>query len=91
MSGVVVQVLGAVNGVATRHDDEFVVSWNPHTIFGCCDIETTPDKKRARVFANISEVFSELRTVSNVQPRRPTDGKPNRPLTGLHVMIEGVP
>lgn len=86
--GVIVTVIGAANGEATPFDGEYVASWNPHTPYGVCKVTTTTDKTRARVFPKVSDALEELRTVSKVEPRRPTDGKPNRPLTGLTVSIE---
>ncbi len=90
MRGAIVTVVGLANGGATPFDGEYVVSWDPHTRFGICTIKTTKDKDKARVFASFSEAFEEYRTVSRVQPRRPTDGQPNRPLTGLTVVFDKI-
>lgn len=88
MSGAVVRVIGQANGEPTPHDGEYVVSWDPHTPYGDCAITTTKELARARIFTCLSDALEEYRTVSRVQPQRPTDGKPNRPLMGLSVMFE---
>lgn len=83
---VLVRVLGAADGSKTPHDGRYVESWNPHTMAGVLDLDSTADKSRAKRFDS-REVFTEWRTVSNVQPERPWDGRPNRPLTGLNIDI----
>lgn len=88
--GVTVQVLGTARGEATVYDGQYVARWSPHTEYGACALETTPDRAQARVFASMSEALEEYRTISNVEPTRP-DGRPNRPLTGLSIEIERVP
>jgi hypothetical protein len=75
---------------AGPHANRYVKKWNPHSPFGEVWIDTVAEPWEARRFADLAQVLSEQRTVSRVQPRRPTDGKPNRPLTGLTVEIQSV-
>jgi hypothetical protein len=80
----VVRVLCAADGSPTPHDGRYVVDWNAHTKAGVIDISTTGLIDCARRFENNDE-FVEWGTISNVQAKRPWDGKPNRPLTALSV------
>jgi hypothetical protein len=83
----IVQVVCAADGGRTPHDGRWVVSWNPHTEAGTLELTSTSDKAKARRFENGDE-FVEWKTISKVQPRRPWDGKPNRPLTGITIHTE---
>lgn len=82
----VARVISDANGDETPHDGRFVKRWNPHTVYGICDLSSTDDLQAAKKFATASEAMAEWRTVSEVAPRRP-DGLPNRPLTGLTIEI----
>lgn len=84
----IVQIIGSTAGIPTPHDGKWLVEWNPHTYYGACDIATTDDPKEAKVFDGPIHVMKEWRIVSAVQAIRPTDGLPNRPLTGLSIMIQ---
>ena len=86
-AGVLVRVVGTPSGQVTPHDGRFVVSWNPHTEFGVAELVTSDDHNAARVFADAAEVLGEYSTTSSVEPRRPTDGEPNRPLTAFTIEI----
>ena len=89
----IVQVVSVVNpAYPTRHEGRYVVRWNPHTHAGLefLDIETTAAPNKARRF-NGAEYLDEWRTVSRVEPRRPWDGLPNRPLTVLTIESIEVP
>jgi hypothetical protein len=81
-----VRVLGAANGGGTPHDGRYVVNWNPDTEAGTLELTSTGEAAEARRFP-FPEVFNEWKRVSRVQPLRPWDGKPNRPLTGIHIEI----
>lgn len=82
---VLVRIAGAATGIPTPHDGRYVVSWSPHTRFGYLDLETTDRPSRARRFDDAAEALKEWRMVSRVEPKRPTDGRPNRPLTAYTV------
>ena len=81
----VVLIHGAGNGTPTPHDGRYVVAWNPHTEYGVLELDSTADIARARRFA-ADEAMREWRATSSKAPLRP-DGKPNRPLTGLTIVI----
>jgi hypothetical protein len=49
----------------------------------------TPDIDKAMKFTSKAEALEYWRTRSKTVPTRP-DGKPNRPLTAYHVMIEDI-
>lgn len=86
----IVRIVCAANGSPTPHDGRFVVDWNPHTQAGILELTSTPDPKQARRFER-TEAFMEWNTVSNLEPRRPWDQQPNKPLTGITIIIEDEP
>jgi hypothetical protein len=86
----VIQVIEAADGSITPHDGRYVASWDPHTRYGICKIVTTSKLSAAKRFADLDAAIEEYRTVSRIEPKRPTDGKPNRPLTGLTIEVIGV-
>ncbi|HEY2530261.1 MAG TPA: hypothetical protein VGJ20_20385 [Xanthobacteraceae bacterium] len=83
----IVRVICAANGSVTPHDDRYVVAWNPDTEAGILELTSTADPSRARRFT-MEEVHREWSAVSRVQPKRPWDGQPNRPLSGVSIEIE---
>jgi hypothetical protein len=88
----IVKVIALANPrLRSRHIGRYIVRWNPHTYAGLefLDIETTTDPAKARRF-NGSEYLNEWRTVSRVEPRRPWDGAPNRPLAALTIEADEV-
>lgn len=85
----VVKVVGDVAGTGV-HDGRYVVSWDADVPFGTVAVTSTPDIREAKRFANKAAAMEELAAVSRVEPVRPTDGMPNRPLTALHLLIEDV-
>lgn len=83
---VVVRVVGRADGGKTPHDGRYVTAWSPHTTAGTLVLTSTADVARARRFTR-KEAFCEWREVSRVQPVRPWDGKPNRPLSGVSIEL----
>jgi len=84
---VIVQIIGAASGIRTPHDDKYVVAWDPHKPFGILAITSTTDISKAHHFTDAREALDQWNTVSNIQPTRPTDGRPNKPLTGISIDI----
>lgn len=85
----VVQIIGAAAGSPkTEHDGRWLISADPHTPYGELAMTTTDDRAKATRFDDIAGLFRLWRTVSKVQLVRPTDGRPNRPLTGMSFIIE---
>lgn len=82
----IVRVICAADGRKTPHDGRYVVAWNPHTPAGELELTSSDNPHDARQFAQ-NELWDEWRAISNVQPKRPWDGMPNRPLTGLNLDI----
>jgi hypothetical protein len=84
----VVKVVGASDGVTkTPHDGRYVVAWNPHVEAGTLAVDSTDDIAQAKRF-DVSAALDEWRSVSKVQKTRPWDGRPNRPLTALTIVLE---
>lgn len=86
----VVKIVGDVEGDG-RHDGRWVKSWTPHVPFGTLAVESTDDVGQAQRFVDKVTAWTEWRTVSAVEPVRPTDGAPNKPLTALSILIEDEP
>lgn len=82
----IVRVVGRADGGQTPHDGRYVVNWNPHTAAGILELTSTDNIEEARHFP-WPEVFDEWKAISGVEPKRPWDGRPNRPLTGVHIEI----
>lgn len=80
----IVKIMGGANGGRTPHDGRYVTEWNPHTRAGVLKITTTSDINEARRFKN-GEEFDQWRAQSKVQPLRPWDNRPNRPLTAVNI------
>ena len=90
---VIVRIIALAGGTGTAsspHEGRWVRYWNPHTRAGVCELETTVNRAEARRFASPDVVMAEWRTVSVVEARRPWDGEPNRPLTGLSIQTQAV-
>lgn len=86
----IVRVICRSDSQPTPHDGRYVVAWNPHTPAGVLELTSTDDKAKARRF-DTPEAFAEWQTISEVEPIREWDRKPNRPLTGITIEIERVP
>ena len=80
---------GTVGVTRTPHDGRWIVAWNPHTKAGTLELTSTDDPGKARAFWLV-DLWEEYRTVSLVEPVRPWDGEPNRPLTGINLAIEWI-
>jgi hypothetical protein len=90
---VIAKIVGFANGQPTPFDGEYVVEYRPdgdllverlgpHRIH----LITTPFEAEATRYS-FESWHRTWRLVSKTQPRRPWDGKPNRPLTAFNVEI----
>jgi hypothetical protein len=93
MSGVVMQIVGLINGGATPFDGQWLVEYDPERDGYAPDgapmlahIVTTPDINQARVFADHAEALELWRSTCKRHPIR-FDGRSNRPLTAFTVEI----
>jgi hypothetical protein len=90
MSESIVKVICAADGrTPTPHDGRYVVAWDWNVPAGVLAIDSTDDRQKAKRFG--PEVFKEWRAISKVQPRRPWDDEPNRPLTAVTVELLRAP
>lgn len=87
---VVVKVVCKADGNPTPHGGRYVVTWYPHTDAGEPLMQSTDDIVRAKRWPDSCQALEEWRTISNLEPVRPWDGQPNRPLTGLRVEVVNV-
>lgn len=83
---VIVKIIGAWGG-GTPHDGRYLVSWNSNTRFGTLHCVSTADPLVAKRFDNGGVALEEWGKRSVIDPNRPNDGRPNRPLTALTVEI----
>jgi len=86
MKKCVAVVICAADGGSTPHDNRYVARWNPHTKAGTLELVSTVDINEARHF-DYRDLMDEWRTVSRIEPLRPWDGKPNRPLTAITIDV----
>lgn len=84
---VIARVVHTADGGPTPHDGRYVVAWNPHTQAGVLELNSTDDPTKARVFDDAQQVLLERETISEVQPQRPWDRLPNRPLRAISVLL----
>lgn len=83
-----VRIIGSALGEPTNVDECYLVDYDPHYgIHG--KIEASPDRAKAKVFADAMEFFKLYRTANRNKPLRP-DGKPNRPITAYHLEVEAL-
>ena len=87
---VIVKIIGA-STCATPHDGRYLVSWNPNTRYGELHCVSTDDPGAAKVFDDVRDAMNDWHTVSKVEPNRPSDGRPNRPLSALTITFEDAP
>ncbi len=83
----IVKIVAAADGTSTPHEGMFVKRWNADTRFGVLDVDSTNKKSEALRFADVAEALEQWRAISTVEPRRPTDHRPNRPLTALTIEL----
>lgn len=95
MSGVLIHIVSYAGEEPTPFDDQYVVDYDPGKPSVASDgtelpftLVTTPDKTKARAFADMNQAFECWRKSHGT---RPWDGQPNRPMTAWHVEFEGVP
>ncbi len=94
MGQAIIEILGLVDGSPSPFDRQFLVEFDPDRPGVAPDgrpiifhLVTTPDRTKARTFAEGNEAIEFWRQVSRDDPTRP-DGEPNRPLTMFTVSIE---
>jgi hypothetical protein len=83
----VVLIIGSPSA-KTPHDGRWLVAWDPNTEAGTLSCTSTDEVREARQFERAGDALDEWKTISSVQPTRPWDGKPNRPLSGLTITLE---
>lgn len=76
-------------------EEMWIVSYDPDTHDPNRDyptgmLVTSDDRTRAKLFPSFQAAYEFITQQSTVMPLRPTDGKPNRPLTALSVEITQV-
>ena len=91
MTEYVLRVLGAAGTVTLGEGpyEGFVERYDPERHGGRGFLKTTNDIAKAIKFADKGDAFAFWHQTSKTRPHRP-DGKPNRPMTAFHVMIEPV-
>jgi hypothetical protein len=86
----VIRCCGWANGTECPHEGQFIKTFDHEAFDGRGYGEFTPNVSEARQFATNGEAMEFWRKVSTVRPKRP-DGKPNCPLTSMHVEICTLP
>lgn len=83
-----VKVCCDASGNRTPHDGRYIVDWNPHTEAGVLALDSTSDSSQAKTWSSLEDLDCERWTVSQVEPTRPWDGLPNRPLRAIAIEVE---
>lgn len=86
-----IKIIGLVDGSATPFAGQYLVEYDPARAGSdplgepmTAHLVTTPDPAQARLFANHVEALECWQQSHGTRP----DGKPSRPLTAFHVVIE---
>jgi hypothetical protein len=83
----VIRAVGFANGVPCPHEGQFLESFDHDAYDGRGYGEYTARPSKAKHFNSYGEALDFWGKRSTVKPLR-EDGKPNRPLTALTVVIE---
>jgi hypothetical protein len=83
-------VVEFADGTPCPHANQWLERFNHEAYGGQGYGEFTPDPAKAKRFVDSAAAMDFWRKQSRVRPKRP-DGKPNRPLTALTVIIEPLP
>lgn len=90
MTDHIIRAVAFANGVPCPHAGQWVATFD-HDAYDGRGYGTFTDKVNdAKRFHSNAAAFEFWRRRSRVKPTRP-DGKPNRPLTALSVVIEPLP
>lgn len=88
----VMQFICRTDGAPTPIDGHYLVEFDPNrdggedSVWEECQFVTT-EKHSEALQASFVELFEIYRQVSEREPTRPWDGKPNRPLTAMMMRI----
>jgi hypothetical protein len=83
----VIRAVGFTNGRPCPHEDQFLKNFNHDAYGGQGYGEFTARPSEAKQFDSYLDAIEFWNKCSMVKPLRP-DGKPNRPLTALTMIIE---
>ena len=89
---VVMKFSGFANGEPSPYDDKYLVYFGMPTAYGPdeADLEVTSNVSQAKRFEDLGAARAEwMRVDLRYQTR--ADGKPNRPLTALNIVLHKVP
>lgn len=86
----VIRAAGFANGTPCPHEGQFLKSFDHEAHRGQGEGDFTANAAEAMKFKGTTEAFEFWRRQSKTRKLRP-DGKPNRPLTSLSIMIEDAP
>lgn len=82
----VIEAVGFASGVPCPHAGMYLRAFDHEAHGGQGEGVFTNDLDQAMRFADSEAAFSFWRRVSRIRPVRP-DGKPNRPLTALTIVV----
>jgi len=64
--------------------------FDPKALGGVGDAVWTPNPTEAARFPDPAAVFKMYNAVPKCHPVRTTDGKPNKPMTAYHIVVEAI-
>jgi hypothetical protein len=83
----VIRAVAFANGLYCPHAGQWLERFNPNAYGGQGYAEFTTKISKAKRFATFADAMAFWKQTSTARPLRP-DGKPNRPLTALTVVVE---
>ena len=91
MPNYVILIHGLVSGQSTPYDETYLKRFDfAGAPGGEANLHTVATPQEAAQFPDLEAARQEWMKVDPRQPRRPYDGRPNRPLTAFSVSIEPV-
>lgn len=82
--------MGVAGPFECKNEGEYLLSCDFEAYGGRGSVVWTALPERALRFPSVEKAMRFVRTVPKCNPVRP-DGKPNRPLTAYHILIEEAP
>ena len=82
-----IRIVGLATGQPTKASGLWVKSYTPDGFGGRGDLVLTENQREAKVYESATAAIEDWQRVSATHPRRPGDGKPNRPMSAFTIEV----
>ena len=83
----VIRIVSNADGKPTGAEGLFVQEYSPDGYDGRGDLVLTSHLEGAKRYDDAAAALADYRAVSETHPTRPSDGRPNRPMTAWTVEV----